>query len=268
LAGWIYSDIDKKPLFIAGPCVIESIEHCLKMAVQIKKYSEKLDVVIVFKASFDKANRTAVKSYRGPGLKKGLEILAAVKKETGFKILTDVHETAQVEQVAEVVDVIQVPAFLCRQTDLLLECAKSGKTVNVKKGQFLSPWDMKYVVEKLEHGKAKEIWLTERGASFGYNNLVVDMRSIPVMKEFGYPVIFDATHSVQRPGGGAGRSSGDAGFIMALAQAAAGAGADGFFFEVHDNPAKALSDGANSLKIPEFPAVAKKLSDIFKIVRK
>jgi 2-dehydro-3-deoxyphosphooctonate aldolase (KDO 8-P synthase) len=264
----IYSDIDKKPLFIAGPCVIESREHCLKMAAQVKKFADKLDVAIIFKASFDKANRTAAKSYRGPGLKKGLEILSAAKKETGLKILTDVHETSQVEKVAEVVDVIQVPAFLCRQTDLLLECAKSGKTVNVKKGQFLSPWDMKYVVEKLEQGKAKEIWLTERGASFGYNNLVVDMRSIPVMKEFGHPVIFDATHSVQRPGGGAGKSSGDAQFILALAQAAAGAGADGFFFEVHDDPARALSDGANSLKLPDFVKATMKLIEIFKMVRK
>ncbi len=268
MARKIYAEMDRKPLFIAGPCVIESREHTLKLAKKICAFAEKLGATVVFKASFDKANRTSVKSYRGPGLNKGLEILAAVKKETGLKVLTDVHETAQVEQVAEVADVIQVPAFLCRQTDLLLECAKSGRTVNVKKGQFLSPWDMIFVVGKLESGRAKEIWLTERGATFGYNNLVVDMRSIPAMKELGYPVIFDATHSVQRPGGGQGRSTGDAKFIVTLAQAAAGAGADGFFFEMHDNPAKALSDGANSMKIDEFPAVAAKLSAIFGLVRK
>lgn len=267
MAKKIYPDTDKKPLFIAGPCVIESREHTLKLAKRIRSFADELGTTVVFKASFDKANRTSLQSYRGPGIRKGLEILAAVKKETGLLILTDVHETSQVDQVAEVADVIQVPAFLCRQTDLLVKCAKSGRTVNVKKGQFLSPWDMINVVGKLESSKAREIWLTERGASFGYNNLVVDMRSIPAMKEFGHPVIFDATHSVQRPGGGSGRSSGDAQFIVPLAQAAAGAGADGFFFELHDNPQKALSDGPNSLQIDDFPAIAAKLTAIFDIVR-
>jgi len=268
LAKTIFRESGKKPLFIAGPCVIESREHALKMAKKIRAVSERLGMPVVFKASFDKANRTSLKSYRGPGLEKGLEILSAVRKETGLEVLTDVHETFQVERAAEAVDVLQVPAFLCRQTDLLLECARSGRAVNVKKGQFLSPWDMKFVVEKLEAGGAKEIWVTERGASFGYNNLVVDMRSIPAMKEFGHPVIFDATHSVQKPGGAGGKSGGDAGFIVPLALAAAAAGADGFFFEVHDNPAKALSDGPNSLKLVSFPAIAEKLAALYRLVRK
>jgi 2-dehydro-3-deoxyphosphooctonate aldolase (KDO 8-P synthase) len=254
----------KNPILIAGPCVIESKEHCLKMAIQIQKISEDLKMEIIFKSSFDKANRTSLDSYRGPGLKKGLEILSFIKKETGLKVLTDVHETYQVEKVAEVVDIIQIPAFLCRQTDLLVASAKSGKIVNVKKGQFLAPEDMKFAVEKLSRSGAKEVFLTERGTFFGYHNLVVDFRSIPIMKEFGVKVIFDATHSVQRPSASFGKSGGDSQFIPVLAKAAAAAGADGFFFEVHDNPQKALSDGANSLKLGYFKKLLEKISEIYR----
>lgn len=219
---------------------------------------------IVFKSSFDKANRTSLDSYRGPGLKKGLEILSLVKKETGLKVLTDVHETCQVEETANVVDIIQIPAFLCRQTDLLIASAKTGKVVNVKKGQFLAPEDMKFAVEKLVKNGAKEIFLTERGTFFGYHNLVVDFRSIPIMKEFGVKVIFDATHSVQKPSSSEGKSGGESQFIPLLAKAAAAVGADGFFFEVHDNPQKALSDGANSLKLEYFKKLLVKIFEIYR----
>lgn len=254
----------RNPILIAGPCVIESREHCLKIAKEIKKLSDDLKMEIVFKSSFDKANRTSLISYRGPGLKKGLEILSLVKKETGLKILTDVHETCQVEETANVVDIIQIPAFLCRQTDLLSASAKTGKVVNVKKGQFLAPEDMKFAVEKLVKNGAKEIFLTERGTFFGYHNLVVDFRSIPIMKEFGVKVIFDATHSVQKPSSSEGKSGGDSQFIPLLAKAAAAVGADGFFFEVHDNPQKALSDGANSLKLEYFKKLLVKIFEIYR----
>ncbi|MFB3851199.1 MAG: 3-deoxy-8-phosphooctulonate synthase [Acidobacteriota bacterium] len=254
----------KNPILIAGPCVIESREHCLKIAQEIKKISEDLKMEIVFKSSFDKANRTSLDSYRGPGLKKGLEILSLVKKETGLKVLTDVHETCQVEETANIVDIIQIPAFLCRQTDLLIASAKTGKVVNVKKGQFLAPEDMKFAVEKLVKNGAKEIFLTERGTFFGYHNLVVDFRSIPIMKEFGVKVIFDATHSVQKPSASEGKSGGESQFIPLLAKAAAAVGADGFFFEVHDNPQKALSDGANSLKLEYFKKLLVKIFEIYR----
>ncbi|NMB98768.1 MAG: 3-deoxy-8-phosphooctulonate synthase [Thermoanaerobaculaceae bacterium] len=254
----------KNPILIAGPCVIESREHCLKIAQEIKKISEDLKMEIVFKSSFDKANRTSLDSYRGPGLKKGLEILSLVKKETGLKVLTDVHETCQVEETANIVDIIQIPAFLCRQTDLLIASAKTGKVVNVKKGQFLAPEDMKFAVEKLVKNGAKEIFLTERGTFFGYHNLVVDFRSIPIMKEFGVKVIFDATHSVQKPSSSEGKSGGESQFIPLLAKAAAAVGADGFFFEVHDNPQKALSDGANSLKLEYFKKLLVKIFEIYR----
>lgn len=256
----------KVPILIAGPCVIESEKHSLKMAQEIKKIARSLKTDVIFKSSFDKANRTSLDSYRGPGLQKGLEILSLVKKETGLKILTDVHETYQVEEVAKVADIIQIPAFLCRQTDLLIAAARTGKTVNVKKGQFLSPYDMFFVVEKLKKNGAKKIMLTERGTFFGYNNLVVDFRSIPVMKEFNVDVIFDATHSVQKPSASKGKSGGEPQFISTLAKAAAAAGADGFFFEVHNNPEKALSDGANSLKLSQFSALIEEIFKIFKVV--
>lgn len=222
---------------------------------------------MVFKASFDKANRTSVSSYRGPGLKEGLRILSEVKRETGLPVLTDIHEPAQADAAAEVAEVLQIPAFLCRQTDLLVSAGKTGRIVNIKKGQFLSPWDMAHAVEKVSSAGCDRILLTERGASFGYNNLVVDMRSIAVMRSLGWPVIFDATHAVQLPGAGAGKSSGQREFIPILARAAAGAGADGFFFEVHDAPERAMSDGANALPLPEFPALVHRIRSLHAMVR-
>ena len=242
-------------ILIAGPCVIESKEQIFKIAEYLKPYSEKYD--FYFKASFDKANRTSLDSYRGPGLEKGLEILAEVKEKFNYKLLTDVHETYQVKKAAEVVDVLQIPAFLCRQTDLLVEAAKTDKVVNIKKGQFMNPADMKYSVLKVlktrgcdevsyENSKKYGVWLTERGSSFGYGNLVVDMRSLVIMREFA-PVVFDATHSVQMPGGAGGKSSGKREYVAPLSRAAAAVGVDGFFFETHYNPDEALSDGPNMI---------------------
>jgi 2-dehydro-3-deoxyphosphooctonate aldolase (KDO 8-P synthase) len=241
------------PLFlIAGPCVIESAEHTLGMARAVKAAADRLKIPVIFKASFDKANRSSLESYRGPGLKAGLEILRAVKAETGLPVLSDVHEANQVSKAADVLDVIQIPAFLCRQTDLILEAASAGKPLNLKKGQFLSPRDMRHAVDKaLSRGNDRLI-LTERGTSFGYNNLVVDFRSVPIMKAWGFPVALDASHSVQKPGGQGASSGGDAEFIPTLARAGVGAGVDGIFLEVHDNPPLALSDGANSLKLSEL----------------
>ncbi len=242
-------------ILIAGPCVIESKEQIFKIAEYLKPYSEKYD--FYFKASFDKANRTSLDSYRGPGLEKGLEILNEVKEKFGYKLLTDVHETAQVKKVAQVVDVLQIPAFLCRQTDLLVEAAKTDKVVNIKKGQFMNPDDMKYSLLKVlktrgcdevnyENSKKYGVWLTERGTTFGYGNLVVDMRSLVIMRKFA-PVIFDATHSVQMPGSAGGKSSGKREYVAPLSRAAAAVGVDGFFFETHYNPDEALSDGPNMI---------------------
>ncbi len=242
-------------ILIAGPCVIESKEQIFKIAEYLKPYSEKYN--FYFKASFDKANRTSLDSYRGPGIEKGLEILAEVKEKFGYKLLTDIHETSQVRQAAEVVDVLQIPAFLCRQTDLLVEAAKTDKIVNIKKGQFMNPSDMKYSVLKVlktrgcdevsyKNSKKYGVWLTERGTTFGYGNLVVDMRSLVIMREFA-PVVFDATHSVQMPGGAGGKSSGKREFVPYLSKAAAAVGVDGFFFETHYNPDEALSDGPNMI---------------------
>ena len=256
-----------KPLFISGPCVIESEQHVRALALQLASWARRDSLQLVFKASFDKANRTSLSSYRGPGPEQGLRILAAVGQESGLPVLTDIHEPSQAEKAAEFVDLLQIPAFLCRQTDLLLAAARTGLPVNVKKGQFLSPYDMAHVVEKLVKGGAKAILLTERGASFGYNNLVVDFRGIQVMRSFGFPVIFDATHSVQLPGGGEGRSSGQREFIPTLARAAAAAGADGFFFEVHEDPDKALSDGSNALPLDDFRALAADLTGFHKLAR-
>lgn len=234
---------------IAGPCVIESAEHALLLARALKGTADRLRIPFIFKASYDKANRSSLSSYRGPGLKKGLEILKAIKTELGIPVLSDVHDPSQVSKAADVLDVIQIPAFLCRQTDLILEAAGTGKPLNLKKGQFMSPQDMHHAVDKaLSRGNDKII-LTERGTSFGYNNLVVDMRSIPIMKAWGYPVVLDATHSVQKPGAQGTSSGGDAEFIPALARAGVAAGVDGVFLEVHDNPPLALSDAANSLKL-------------------
>ncbi len=240
---------------IAGPCVIESEEHSFLMAEKIKKICEELKIPFIFKASYDKANRSSLFSYRGPGLEEGLKILQAIKKELDIPVLSDVHETSQIEKAAEILDVIQIPAFLCRQTDLILEASKTKKTINLKKGQFLSPLEMKNVLEKaLSQGNGK-ILLTERGTCFGYNNLVFDVRSIPTMKKWGYPVIIDASHSVQRPGGEGEASGGDAEFIPFMAKAGISVGADGIFIEVHDNPSQALSDKYNSLIINDLQAL-------------
>ncbi len=248
---------------IAGPCVIESEEHAIRMAEIIKGVARSLDVPFIFKASYDKANRTSVRSFRGPGLKEGLRILKRIKDELHLPVLTDVHETADVSKVAEVVDVLQIPAFLSRQTDLVVAAALSGRAVNIKKGQFVAPWDMRHAVEKCRDAGNTQIFLTERGSSFGYNNLVVDMRSLAIMGKFA-PVVFDATHSVQLPSsqandGGPAVSGGQPEFIPLLSRAAVAAGVDGVFMEVHDNPKEAKSDGANALESTKLRGVLKEL---------
>src|SRR6202167_3603541 len=248
------------PFFlIAGPCVIESEAHATCLAECLAKISGALKVPLIFKASYDKANRSSVDSYRGPGLKEGLRILGGIKKRTGLPILTDVHEVAHVAPAAEVCDVLQIPAFLCRQTDLLVAVGKSGRVVNIKKGQFLSPWDIANAAEKVASTGNEKIILTERGASFGYKNLVVDMRSFPIMRKLGYPVVFDVTHSVQLPGGEGKSSGGQPEFIEPLARAGVAAGVDGVFLEVHDNPANALSDGANALPLEKLRPLLQKI---------
>ena len=241
-----------KTTFIAGPCVIESQELLYTVAEKLVEINQKLKVDIIFKASFDKANRTSISSFRGPGLERGLEMLANVKSKYGLKLLTDIHESHQAEAVGQVVDVLQIPAFLCRQTDLLVAAAKTGKVVNIKKAQFLSGPDMKYPVEKAKEAGATEVWLTERGNTFGYNNLVVDFRNIPDMKEIVPKVIMDCTHSVQRPGAMGGKTGGDRRFVPAMALAAKAFGATGYFFEVHPNPDKGLSDGPNMLELDKL----------------
>jgi len=259
-------DIGSGKLFlISGPCVIESEQHALKMAESIAKIAADKKIPYVFKASYDKANRTSIRSFRGPGREEGLRILSRVRSDVGVPVLTDVHEAADAAHVAEAVDVLQIPAFLCRQTDLLIAAAKTGRAVNVKKGQFVSPWDMRHAVEKVREAGCEKVFLTERGASFGYNNLVVDMRSLAVMREFA-PVVFDATHSVQLPSAGATngdqtaqQSGGQPEFIPLLARAAVAAGVDGVFLEVHDNPRQAKSDGANALDLRELPLVLDQL---------
>ena len=258
-----------RPLFlVAGPCVIESERHATKMAARLSAAARALGIPYIFKASFDKANRTSIDSYRGPGLKRGLEILAQIKKKFHLPVLTDVHETSQVAPVAEVCDVIQVPAFLSRQTDLLVEAGRSGAAVNIKKGQFLSPWEIGQAIRKIESTGNHRIMVTERGTTFGYNNLVVDMRGLAIMREFGYPVILDVTHSLQLPGGEGNRSGGQPQFIETLARAGVAAGADGIFMEVHDNPAKALSDGPNALHLRLFRPLVERLRDLGEFVRK
>jgi 2-dehydro-3-deoxyphosphooctonate aldolase (KDO 8-P synthase) len=237
---------------IAGPCVIESRESALRHATALKEKADRVGIPYIFKSSYDKANRSSVQSFRGPGLKKGLEILADVKEKLGVAVLTDVHEIDQVVPAKEVVDILQIPAFLCRQTDFVVAVANSGKVVNVKKGQFLAPWDMRNVVEKIRSTGNEQILLTERGVSFGYNNLVSDMRSLVVMGELGYPVVFDATHSLQLPGGLGHASGGERKYIPALARAAVAAGVDALFMEVHEDPDHALSDGPNSLNLNDF----------------
>ena len=251
---------------IAGPCVIESREICFEVAKVLKELQEKnKDIRFVFKSSFDKANRSSIHSFRGLGLEKGLQILNDVKEKYNLPVLTDIHETFQAKPVGEVVDIIQIPAFLCRQTDLLVAAAETGREINVKKGQFLAPWDTKNIVEKLKYAGAKKFYLTERGTTFGYNNLVVDFRSLPIMRQYA-PVIFDATHSVQLPGGAGSQSSGNREFIYPLAKASISVGVDGLFFEVHPDPEKALSDKSTQVKLSDFPEMLEKLLKLWRYV--
>ena len=257
-----------KLFVMAGPCVIEDPDRILKIGQEMKRICEKLGVTYIFKASYDKANRSSYKSFRGPGLAEGLKILKEIKKELQVPVISDVHSVEQIEPAAEVLDVLQIPAFLCRQTDLLEAAAKTGKCVSVKKGQFMAPSDMKNVLEKMSHLGNENLMLTERGFSLGYHNLVVDMRSFPIMRSFGYPVVFDATHSVQLPGGAGTSSSGQRQYIGNLARAAAGAGIDGVFMEVHDNPAEALCDGPNMLYLSQVEAVLRDMIAINEITQK
>ena len=257
------------PLFlIAGPCVIESESHARAMAERVAKIASDAGVPYIFKASYDKANRSSVKAFRGPGLAEGLRILGKIKSDLHLPILTDIHDASQAAPVAEVADILQIPAFLARQTDLLLAAAKTGRIVNVKKAQFLSPLDMGNVAEKIASSGNTKIILTERGASFGYNNLVVDMRSFPVLAKFGYPVVYDVTHSVQLPGGQGHASGGQPEFIEPLARAGVAAGVDGLFLETHDNPAAALSDGPNALPLVQLPQLLARLKELSALVRR
>jgi 2-dehydro-3-deoxyphosphooctonate aldolase (KDO 8-P synthase) len=258
----------KKLLVIAGPCSLENERVCRTVAAALMRIARKhRDLQFVFKGSFDKANRTSLAGARGTGLEAGLKLLALVRRDYGLPVLTDVHESVQVPAVAAVCDVLQIPAFLSRQTDLLLAAAATGRVVNVKKGQFLSPQEMVHVTGKLRQGGAREIWQTERGTTFGYNNLVVDMRSFAIMKRNGYPTIFDATHAVQLPGAGGGKSDGQREFVPPLAKAALAAGADGLFIETHPNPAKAISDGPNMIPLTELPALLAACLAVWKTVR-
>jgi 2-dehydro-3-deoxyphosphooctonate aldolase (KDO 8-P synthase) len=246
---------DHPPLFIAGPCVIESLDHCLRMARTLLALRDELKVQLVFKSSFDKANRTSIDSFRGPGLEEGLKILKAVKEETGLPLLSDIHEWQQAERAAEVLDILQIPAFLCRQTDLIAAAARTGKAVGVKKGQFLSPEETKNILDKGREAGNERVYITERGSSFGYQNLVVDMRTFPIVRGFGAPMVYDITHSMQRPGGEGKQTGGTPQFARPLARAAAAAGAEGFFMEVHDNPPAALSDRTTQIR----PEVARQI---------
>lgn len=253
--------------FIVGPCVIESDAHALDLASALAAIGRETNVPLIFKASYDKANRTSLSSFRGPGLERGLATLAAVKAQTGLPVLTDIHEAAQAAPAAAVVDVLQIPAFLCRQTDLLVAAAKTGKPVNVKKGQFLAPRDMRHVVAKLDASGAAGILVTERGTSFGYNNLVVDMRALPMLRDHGHPVVFDVTHSLQLPGAGEGVTLGLADYIEPLARAGVAAGVDAVFLEVHDDPARAKSDAANALRLDRLAPLLQRLVAIDRIVK-
>ena len=252
---------------IAGPCVIENRDHSLEMSYAIKEVSDDVGIPIIFKSSFDKANRTSIKSFRGPGIEEGMRILSDVKTETGLKVLTDIHSPEQAGLVSNVVDIIQIPAFLSRQTDLLIAAAKTGKPINIKKGQFLAPWDVEHIVKKMEESGSQNILLTDRGTQFGYNNLVADMRAIPLMKQFGYPVIFDATHSAQLPGGSGGHSSGMRDMIPTLARAAVAAGCNGVFMEVHNNVDKAKSDAATQWPLDKLASLLIELKKIHNSLR-
>jgi 2-dehydro-3-deoxyphosphooctonate aldolase (KDO 8-P synthase) len=256
-----------RPLaLIAGPCVIESRKQCIGLAARLARLAKDEGIPLIFKASYDKANRSSHRSYRGPGIDVGLAVLAEVKEKFGLAILTDVHSVSEVESAARVADVLQIPAFLCRQTDLVMAVARSGRVVNVKKGQFLAPWDMRAIVEKVESCGCRRLLLTERGVSFGYNNLVADMRSLLVLRETGYPVVFDATHSVQRPGGAGNRSSGDGRWAPALARAAVATGCDAVFMEVHANPREALSDADNAVALRDLVSIWRVLREIHGVV--
>lgn len=259
---------DEKLTLLAGPCVLEEMERCLYIGRTIKEICQRLDINYVFKASFDKANRSSYHSFRGPGMKKGLEMLQHIKDELQVPIVTDIHETYQAEPVAKVADILQIPAFLCRQTDLLHAAAQTGRVVNVKKGQFLAPEDMSNVVDKLHASGCDQILLTERGASFGYHNLVVDMRALPIMRSFGCPVVMDGTHSVQLPGGNGTTSSGNREFVPYLVRAAVATGVDALFLEVHDNPEEALSDGPNMVYLDKLEDILKDAVAIHKIARR
>jgi len=259
---------EKGPFFlIAGPCVIEDEETTLRVANFLKETSEVMDIPVIFKTSYDKANRTSLESFRGPGVDKGLDIIQKVKDETGMPVLSDVHEMGEIEKAARVLDVIQIPAFLCRQTNLLLAAARTGLPINLKKGQFLSPWDMEPAIYKVTSTGNRNVFITERGTSFGHNNLLVDMRSIAVMKDFGFPVVFDATHSVQLPGGSGKSSGGQREFVGSLSKAAVAAGANGIFMEVHPHPDSALCDGPNSLPLDQLRPLLDMLKKIHRLVR-
>ncbi|PYS69119.1 MAG: 3-deoxy-8-phosphooctulonate synthase [Acidobacteria bacterium] len=258
---------DGRLTIIAGPCVVESPEHALMMARECSSRAREAGLDFVFKSSFDKANRSSIKSFRGLGMEAGLEVLQHIKEEVGVPVLTDVHDVSQVEPVAKVVDVLQIPAFLCRQTDLILEAVKSGKVVNVKKGQFLAPQDARNIVDKVREAGGERLLLTERGATFGYNNLVVDMRSFPIMRGFGVPVVFDVTHSLQLPGGLGDATGGQSEYIEFLARAGVACGVDAVFMEVHDCPEKALSDGPNALPLDRMQGLLNILRDIHELVR-
>lgn len=261
-------DVEGPFFLIAGPCVIEDEVIPVEVACFLKEIGDRLDLPIIFKTSYDKANRTSVDSFRGPGIEKGLEILRKVKEISGLPVLSDVHNIEEIEKAAQVINVLQIPAFLCRQTDLVLGAAQSGLSVNIKKGQFLSPWDMENVVRKFTSTGNKNLLLTERGTSFGYNNLVVDTRSIPIMKRFGFPVVFDATHSIQLPGGKGTSSGGQREFIAPLARAAVAAGASGVFLETHPDPASALCDGPNSLPLSDLEPLVTTLREIHSVIKK
>ena len=258
---------DGRLAFILGPCVVESAQHALFMAQEIKDICTHVGVDFVYKSSFDKANRSSIESFRGQGMEFGLEVLAQVKAEIGVPVITDIHEPWQVEKTAEVADILQIPAFLCRQTDLLVEAARSMKAVNVKKGQFLAPWDAKNIVDKVREAGGEKILLTERGASFGYNNLVVDLRSFPIMRGFGVPVVFDVTHSLQLPGGLGKATGGQSEYIENFARAGVACGVDAVFMEVHDNPAKAPSDGPNQLPLGRLEKLLIKLTQIHDLIK-
>lgn len=254
-------------VLIAGPCVIESKAGAMAIAEKLKRLTDRLNVPFIFKASYDKANRTSIDSFRGPGLIEGLKVLRDIKERFDVPVLSDVHSVEEIDQAAEVLDVLQIPAFLCRQTDLVVKAAKSGRIVNVKKGQFLAPWDMKSVIKKIESVGGKKIMLTERGASFGYNNLVTDFRSLEVMRGFGYPVVFDATHSVQLPGGLGSTTGGNREYIPLLSRCAVAAGCDGLFMETHPNPSKALSDGPNMVPLADMEKLLKEIMAIDRVVK-